>query len=64
MLYGKYRATGATFMEQYIELLSAGGSKSPADLLAPIGIDLARSDVWDAAFAELERLVALAEKSA
>ncbi len=45
-LYQKYREEGASFVPKYIELLARGGSRKPAELLAPLGIDLADPDFW------------------
>lgn len=45
-LYQKYREEGAAFVPKYLELLSRGGSRKPAALLAPLGIDLADADFW------------------
>ncbi len=45
-LYQKYREEGADFVPKYLELLSQGGSRKPAELLAPLGIDLADPDFW------------------
>ena len=60
-LYAQYRARGAAFAEDYLRFLAAGGSQAPADLLLPLGVDLAAPDVWDAGFAEMERMVDAAE---
>ena len=38
-------------------LCSAGGSGAPAELLAPLGLDLGNPSVWDDGFAELERMI-------
>jgi oligoendopeptidase F len=45
-LYQKYREEGSGFVPKYLELLSRGGSRKPAELLAPLGIDLADPDFW------------------
>jgi len=46
--YGRYRAEGESFVPRYIELLAAGGSRSPEQLGEIIGIDLADPGFWDA----------------
>ena len=61
-LYAQYRDHGASFAERYLDFLAAGGSKAPADLLLPLGVDLSRPDVWDAGFAEMTRMVEAAEQ--
>jgi oligoendopeptidase F len=60
-LYARWRAEGEAFVPGYMEFLAAGGSASPAELLGQLGVDLASSEVWSSAFAELERMVAAAE---
>ncbi|HET8529106.1 MAG TPA: M3 family oligoendopeptidase [Gaiellaceae bacterium] len=54
LLYRRYREEGDAFAPKYLELLRAGGSKSPADLVAPFGLDLRSTDTWREAFAELD----------
>jgi oligoendopeptidase F len=60
-LYARWRAEGEAFVPGYMEFLAAGGSASPAELLGQLGVDLASSEVWSSAFAELERMVVAAE---
>ncbi|MBE0597043.1 MAG: M3 family oligoendopeptidase [Desulfuromonadales bacterium] len=45
-LYQKYREEGNSFVPKYLELLAAGGSRPPKELLRPLGIDLADPDFW------------------
>ncbi|MCB0882036.1 MAG: M3 family oligoendopeptidase [Thermoleophilia bacterium] len=61
-LYARYRAEGAPFGARYMRFLAAGGSDTPANLLRPLGVDLDDPAVWDAGFAEMERMIADAEK--
>jgi oligoendopeptidase F len=56
LLYRRYRADPDEFTPTYLELLGAGGSASPAELLAPFGLDLRSTDTWREAFAELDTL--------
>lgn len=60
-LVSRYRAEPASFTPAYLELLAAGGSRSPQELLAPVGVDLRDPGTWADAFAELDRCVAEAE---
>ena len=60
-LYARWRAEGEAFVPGYLEFLAAGGSASPSELLATLGIDLASAEIWDSAFSELERMVTAAE---
>ncbi len=52
---------GADFVEPYIAFLAAGGSSSPAELLGALGVDLSDPAVWEPGFAEITRMVELAE---
>jgi len=45
-LYARYRREGAAFRERYLDLLAAGGSRRPQDLLGDLGIDITRADFW------------------
>lgn len=45
-LYGKYQQEGSSFVKKYITLLSAGGSKSPYDLMTAFDIDLDSREFW------------------
>jgi oligoendopeptidase F len=60
-LYRMYREEGASFIPRYIDLLAAGGSAAPADLLATMGADIADAAFWQRGFDELARLVDSAE---
>jgi oligoendopeptidase F len=63
-LYARYREEGADFVPRYLAFLSAGGSAPPAELLAPIGVNLRDPDVWGPGFAEMERMIVEAEAQA
>jgi oligoendopeptidase F len=45
-LYARYQAEGDSFIPRYFDLLAAGGSASPADLLARLDIDIADAAFW------------------
>lgn len=45
-LYGLYQQHGDSFVTLYTELLAAGGSASPYELLRPFGIDLDDPGFW------------------
>jgi len=45
-LYARYRKEGAAFQERYFDLLAAGGSRRPQELLAELEIDVTRADFW------------------
>jgi oligoendopeptidase F len=45
------------FAERYERLLAAGGSASPGELLAVLGVDLSDPEIWNDGFAVLEGFV-------
>jgi len=61
LLYRRYREDPEAFAPKYLELLGAGGSASPAALVAPFGLDLRSTDTWREAFAELDAMRVEAE---
>jgi oligoendopeptidase F len=46
-VYGRYLEEGEGFVARYIELLAAGGSRSPEDLGAIAGLDLTDPEFWN-----------------
>jgi oligoendopeptidase F len=56
-LYELYEEQGPAFVPRYLELLAAGGSESPATLLARLDIDIARPDFWQRGLRVIRRLV-------
>ena len=61
LLHGRYREDPESFVPLYLDLLASGGSASPADLVAPFGIDLTAPGTWRAAYDEFEVLLEEAE---
>ena len=64
LLYRRFREDPDAFVPKYLELMAAGGSESPADLVAPFGLDVRSTDTWREAFAELDALREEAESLA
>jgi oligoendopeptidase F len=62
VLMSRRRADPEAFAVRYLEFLDRGGSASPAELLLPLGVDLADPGVWDEGVAELERMIDQAER--
>jgi oligoendopeptidase F len=60
-LAARYREDPERFVPAYLDFLSNGASRSPEDLLAPIGVDLRNPETWADAFAEFDRCVVEAE---
>ncbi len=46
-VYGRYLEEGESFVPRYIELLSAGGSRTPEELAAIAGLDLTDPEFWN-----------------
>jgi oligoendopeptidase F len=63
-MYARYEAEGASFVPQYLALLSAGGSDSPEQLAKLVGVDLADPGFWSAGIDVFEAMVAEAEELA
>jgi len=62
-LYQRYKKEGGRFVGDYINILSAGGSRNPESLLRESGIDIKAEECWQSGFdyveertQELERL--------
>lgn len=63
-VYGQYRQQGPSFAPKYLELLAAGGSKSPEDLVAIAGLDLTDPDFWRSGLALVREQLDQAEAAA
>lgn len=63
-LYQQYRETGSAFVPMYLNLLEAGGGRSPNELLRPFGMDLADPGFWNRGLNALEDLLVDAEREA
>jgi len=60
-LYGLYRQEGESFVRKYLELLSAGGSVSPYEMLKPFNIDLDSPAFWLTGLTVIEEMLAKVE---
>ncbi len=63
-VYSRYLDEGDPFVPRYLELLSAGGSRSPEQLAEIVGIDLTDPGFWDAGLALVEKQLTEAEELA
>ncbi len=61
-LYGRYQQEGEPFVDKYLELLAAGGSKSPAELLSPFDITLEDAVFWHGGLDIIEQMLADVEQ--
>ncbi|MGI8558433.1 MAG: M3 family oligoendopeptidase [Solirubrobacteraceae bacterium] len=63
-VYQRYLEQGAEFEQQYLALLSAGGSMSPEKLGRLVGIDLADPGFWDSGLDLVENALQATEDAA
>ncbi|MGQ9455407.1 MAG: M3 family oligoendopeptidase [Armatimonadota bacterium] len=56
-LYSMYKDQGADFVPKYLDLLKAGGSCSPQDLLSRVGIDIKDPGFWRGGIRVIESMV-------
>jgi oligoendopeptidase F len=63
-VYRRYEEEGENFVPAYLDLLRAGGSKSPEELGRIVGVDLADPGFWDAGLDLVERQLEAAEAAA
>jgi oligoendopeptidase F len=63
-VYERYEELGDEMVPKYLELLAAGGSKSPEELGKLVGIDLADPGFWESGLDLVERQLQEAEAAA
>jgi oligoendopeptidase F len=63
-VYQRYLEEGESFVPSYLELLAAGGSRSPEELGEIVGIDLADPGFWDSGLVLVEHQLTAAEELA
>jgi oligoendopeptidase F len=63
-VYGRYEEEGESFVPAYLQLLEAGGSRSPEELGQIVGVDLADPGFWDRGLDIVERQLDDAEAAA
>ena len=63
-VYARYEEEGSGFVPAYLDLLRAGGSRSPEELGGIVGIDLADPGFWDRGIDLVERQLEAAEAAA
>ena len=61
-LYQQYKAEGESFKPKYLKILSAGGSETPAKILAEAGVDIRSAEFWQGGFDVLNTMVDELEK--
>lgn len=63
-IYRQYELRGAEFAPLLVEMLAAGGSRSPAELGAIVGVDLEDPSFWDGGLNIIDEYVTAALKAA
>jgi oligoendopeptidase F len=63
-VYERYREEGAPFVPRYLELLAAGGSRSPEELGRIVGVNLADPGFWTSGLTLVEEQLEAAEEAA
>jgi oligoendopeptidase F len=63
-VYERYEQAGPELVPRYLELLAAGGSRSPEELGQIVGVDLADPGFWEAGLDLVERQLQEAEEAA
>ena len=56
-LYKQYKIEGETFKPKYKQILSAGGSIAPVQLLSQAGIDISQAAFWQGGFDVIDEMV-------
>ena len=63
-VYERYEQAGEEMVPSYLELLAAGGSRTPEELGRIVGVDLADPGFWDAGLDLVQRQLEQAEQAA
>ena len=63
-LYKQFKHEGNAFKLRYIQILSRGGSKAPAEILSEAGVDIRQASFWQGGFDVVDGLVSQLEKLA
>jgi len=61
-LYEEYTRSKNGFSEKYLDMLKAGGSDWPENIVAKVGLDITRPTFWNKGLAAIERMVEQAEE--
>ncbi len=56
-LYRMYKESGSAFIPKYLELLAAGGSRSPSSILSDVGVDIRSEPFWQSGFDTIREMV-------
>ncbi|MBX7135562.1 MAG: M3 family oligoendopeptidase [Fimbriimonadaceae bacterium] len=56
-LYDRAKQEGPGFADKYVALLRLGGSRTPAELMATVGVDLGSREFWQGGFDAIENMI-------
>jgi oligoendopeptidase F len=56
-LYQQYKTEGKSFIPRYLEILSAGGSMPPIEILDRAGVDVRKAEFWQGGFDVIAKLI-------
>jgi oligoendopeptidase F len=56
-LFNLYRREGASFAPKYLEVLSAGASDKPENILAKVGVNLTDPNFWHEGLQTIDEMV-------
>lgn len=60
-LYQQYQNSENGFSDKYLELLKAGGSDWPENLVSPLGVDINSPDFWENGISAIQSMIEEAE---
>ncbi len=63
-LWSQYQREGSSFVPKYLDLLRSGGTDSPANLVAKVGLDINDASFWQAGISVLEGMLEEAKRLA
>jgi oligoendopeptidase F len=63
-LYHMYKQQGPAFVPKYLDLLAAGGSKSPHTILTEVGVDMRSEAFWQSGFNTIKGMVEELDRTA
>ena len=61
-LYGLYKKEGASFVPGYLELLAAGGTRTPYELLESFGVNLDDPKFWNDGLQIIDEMLSMIEE--
>ncbi len=56
-LFNRYEEEGRPFVARYLQMLEAGGSQAPEQLVASMGFDLRQPKFWEGGFAVMKKFL-------